>query len=110
MRKFCGGANRVERKAQFPRQNVGCPSRQQAERNLAAGETVNHFVDGAIAATSQDHVSAVRDRGLSQLVSHGGPRRGRQLDFQARLRATRRRLDGLRAPARQDAAPQPDYK
>ena len=73
-------------------------------------QAINDFVDRPIPATSQDHVSAVRDRSLRQFVRHGGPRRGRQLDFQPCLAQHGRRLRGLRAPAWQDAAPQPDYK
>jgi hypothetical protein len=84
-RKFCGGANGVERKSHFPRQYVGCPSRQQAERNLAARETVDHFVDGAIPAANQDNVPTLSCRFFCQFRRRPGPSRRRNSDFHSHL-------------------------
>ena len=80
--KCASGAHRIEGKPQFAGHNVRRAAGQNAEGYLAQRQAINNFVDGSIPAASQDHVSAVRDRGLRQLVRHGGPRGGRQLDFQ----------------------------
>ena len=110
MRELAGGADRIEGKAQFAGQNIGGAAGQNAEGYLARRKAIDHFVDGPIAATSQYHVSAVRDRGLGQFVRHGGPRRGRQLDLQPRLAQHVGGFADFALPPRQDAAPQPDYK
>ena len=90
--ELASGADGIEGKPQFAGHDVRGAAGQNAEGYLAQRQAINNFVDGPIPATSQDHVNAVRGRGLRQFVRHGGPRRGRQLDLQPRPGAAPRRL------------------
>jgi hypothetical protein len=81
MGELASGTDRVEGKPQFASQNIRGAAGQNAEGYRARRQAINDFVNGSIPATSQDHVSAARGRGLRQFLRHDGPRRGRQLDL-----------------------------
>ena len=67
------------------RQDVCGAARKNAQRHRAWGEAINDFVDGSIAATGKDHVSAICHRGMGQFVRHVRPLGGRKLNLQSGL-------------------------
>ena len=52
----------VPGEAQLLGQDVGGAGGQEGQRYLASGQTVNHFVQGAVATTGQHQLAAVWDR------------------------------------------------
>jgi hypothetical protein len=80
--EIASGADGMERETQLVCHNVRRAAGENSEGHMTPCQTINDFVNGPIPATDQDNIYAARHGGLSQFVRHGGPRRGRQLDFQ----------------------------
>ncbi len=81
LEQLCGGDIGAAGKTQLIRENIGGAGRQYSEWNAGARKTVDCFVDGAIAARSQDQVAALGDGLCRYHTREPGTRRGEKLDL-----------------------------
>jgi len=71
----------------FVGQNIGRPGRQNAKRNVRAGNSVDRLVDGAVAARREDEIAACVDRSARKLTGRLRARSGNQFNRRSRVPA-----------------------